>query len=544
VDSRLSISVLGAPAITLDGAPVRGLISRKAAALVYYLATTRRSHTRETLAGLLWGDTSETQAQKNLRDVLSNLRRLLEPYLQISRQAVSLALDTVLVDSRQFEALLEKADGLQGPAELAMLRDALAFYGGDFLSGFSVADASAFEEWALVEREGLHRLAMGALHRTAVLAAECGAYQEGMAAAARLLAQDPTREEGHRQIMLLLALSGQRGAALAQYEACRRILSDELGLDPDTETEAVYRRILDGTMSARLEGSAPSEQPRRHFHLPVPLGTFIGRQTEIREVVGQLRLPSCRLLTITGAGGAGKTRLALEAARLLLLASQAGKVFAHGLAFVALAAVEGSGLDDRHTFPALAAHVADALGLSFSGPEGPQIQLVHYLREKDLLLVLDNCEHLPVANFAVELLEQAPQLRILATSRGRLNVRGEQVVELDGLDFPIIPQLALALERGGATKDQYGTVALSNFGPASHQPSSFVIRHPPDNGPSGIDLESYSAVQLFQYNAQAVNPRLTWTNALLADAAHIFLRTNACYGKTEGRWEDPLLWRF
>ena len=165
MNPRLSISVLGAPTITMDGAPVRGFVSSKAAALVYYLAVTGRPHTREALAGLLWGETTETQAQKNLRDVLSNLRRLIEPYVQISRQAVGLALDTILVDSCQFEALLEKVDYLPGSAGLAVLRDALALYRGDFLSGVSVADASAFEEWALVERERLRQLCLNALER-------------------------------------------------------------------------------------------------------------------------------------------------------------------------------------------------------------------------------------------------------------------------------------------------------------------------------------------------------------------------------------------
>jgi predicted ATPase/DNA-binding SARP family transcriptional activator len=514
----LSISLLGAPAITSDGATVRGFVSSKAAALVYYLAATGRPHTREALAGLLWGETTETQAQKNLRDVLSNLRRLLEPYLQISRQAVSLIPNTVLVDSRQFEALLEKVDRLPAPAGLAALRDALALYRGDFLSGFSVMDAPALEEWALVERERLRQLAMDALHGTAVRAAECGAYQEGMAAATRLLAQDPTREEGYRQMMLLLALSGQRGAALAQYEACRRVLSDELGLDPDNETEALYRRILDGTMSTRLVMPASAEQPRPHYRLLAPLGAFIGRQVELAQLIEQLRSSNCRLVTLAGAGGAGKTRLALEAARRLLPASQAGEMFAHGIAFVALAAIEGTCLDDQHASSALAARVADALGLSFSGSEAPQIQLAQYLREKELLLVLDNCEHLPIARFAVELLEQAPQLTILTTSRGRLNVGGEQVVELEGLDFPTIRPLAtedrgLNIEASNVSRDD--TLSSILYPLSSDKPS--VVGHQS----SDVDLESYSAVQLFRYNAQAVNPRLTWTNATLAAVARI-----------------------
>jgi predicted ATPase len=152
------------------------------------------------------------------------------------------------------------------------------------------------------------------------------------------------------------------------------------------------------------------------------------------------------------------------------------------------------------------------LRLSFSGPETPHAQLAQYLREKDLLLVLDNCEHLPVASFAVELLEQAPRLTILTTSRARLNVRGEQIVELDGLEFPRSQPPATGRRAQGAdqrptTGDQSSALALSSFSAAEQ--------------PSAIDLESYSAVQLFQYNAQAVNPRLAWTKATLAAAARI-----------------------
>jgi DNA-binding SARP family transcriptional activator/predicted ATPase len=481
VDLRLSISVLGAPAITLEGVPVRGIVSRKAAALVYYLAATARPHTRDALGGLLWGEASEAQAQKNLRDVISNLRRLLGPYLAITRETLSFPPDAGLVDSRRFEALLGAVHRPRDACELAPLHDALALYHGDFLSGFSIADAPAFDEWALIERERLRRLALGALHRLAALAAQEGAYEEGIAAAAQLIAMDPTREEAHRDLMLLLALAGQRGAALAQYEACRRALNDELGIDPDEETEALYRRILDGRPHAgRPAPAPPTLRPRPHADLPAPLTAFIGREAMLGQLVARLRAPDCRLATITGTGGVGKTRLALEAARRLLPAGQPGEPFAHGIAFVPLAAVEAAHQDAQLFHAALARRVGEALRFTFSAPEAPQVQLAHYLREKDLLLVLDNCEHLPVADFTVELLERAPRLKVLATSRARLHVRGEQVVELDGLPFP-----------SGA---EAGALA---------QP------------------DDYAAMRLFRYNARAVNPRLDWTPATSAAAARI-----------------------
>jgi predicted ATPase/DNA-binding SARP family transcriptional activator len=472
---------------------------------VYYLAATGRTHTREALAGLLWSETTQAQALKNLRDVLSNLRRLLEPYLLITRQAVSFAPDAAdLADTRRFQALLVAARQAPSADGQAPLRDALALYGGDFLSGFSIADAPVFEEWALLERERLRQLAMDGLYNLAARAANEGAYQDGIAAAARLLAMDPTREEAHRQLMLLLTLSGQRGAALAQYETCRRVLNDELGLDPDTETEALYRRILDGTVKPK---PSARDQPRQHYHIPAPLGTFIGREAQLAVIVELLRSPSCRLVTITGAGGAGKTRLALEAALQLRSASEAAELFVHGIVFVTLAAVEARESDRRAAFPALAIRIADALGFTFAGQEAPHVQLAHYLREKDLLLLLDNCEHLPIASFMVELLEQAPQLMVLATSRGRLNMRGEQIVELDGLDFP--KGRPPAADRAPQAADE-----RPSYSAASDQPAAA-------DWSSAAELERYSAVRLFQHHARAVSPRLSWTAPALVAVARI-----------------------
>jgi len=480
--ARLAVTLFGSPTVALDGRPVRGFVSSKAAALVYYLAATGRSHTREALAGLLWGEVTEAQAHKNLRDVLSNLRRLLDPYLQITRRTVSFApAGAELVDSRRFEARVAAAQRQSLADGVAALREAAALYRGDFLEGFSVADAPAFEEWALIQREQLRRLSMDALHGLATDAADRSAYAEGIGYAAQLLAIDPTREEAHRQKMLLLALSGQRGAALAQYESCRRVLNDELGLDPDEETEALQRRILAGEVVGGQPGPAVAAPARPHHYLPAPLTAFIGRVAELDQIVEQLRERTYRLVTITGAGGVGKTRLALQAAQQLLPASQQGEVFAHGIVFVGLAAVGAAGWGeqdgDQAVYPILATRVADVLRFTFSGPEAPHVQLGHYLHEKRLLLVLDNCEHLPVAGFVVELLEQAPTLTVLVTSRGRLNVRGEYVVELSGLPFPSRREIA---ER--------------------------------------TDLDSYSALQLFRHNAQSVNPRLEWSSEAAAAA--------------------------
>jgi predicted ATPase/DNA-binding SARP family transcriptional activator len=506
VNPQLTIALLGSPSIALDGQPVRGFVSSKAAALVYYLAASGRTHTREALAGLLWPEVADAQALKNLRDVLSNLRRLLEPYLEITRQTVAMTPAAEQVDSRQLEASLKLAE--QAPDNsFALLRDAVGLYHGDFLDGFSLPDAPAFEEWALIERERLRQLFLNSLHRLAVQAGEQGAYTDGVAYANRLLALDPTREETHRQLMLLLARSGQRGAALAQYETCRRVLSEELGIDPEQATEVLHRRILDGQVVGAEP--VPTTVARPIYQVPAPVGAFIGRTRELGQIVDLLSGPECRLLTLVGTGGVGKTSLALQAARQLVPVSRRGEAFAHGIAFVPLAALEatasGEPVAGPATFSALACQIADTLRFNLSGQDAPQVQLINYLREKDLLLVLDNCEHLPpIANLVVELLHQSPQLTILATSRVRLNLRGEQVIELDGLPFPSSRRMPERERAARQIRQQLS--AAPNTRPAQR---------------SIADLEQYDALQLFRRGAQAANPRFVWTPSSISAAAGI-----------------------
>jgi len=471
----LTITLFGSPKVATGGTALGGFISAKSVALLYYLAATGRPHSREALAALLWPETSDAQALKNLRDVLSNLRRLVEPYLEISRQRVALILDErVAVDSLRFEAAL-----VGGPAaepDIAELRTAIAHYVGPFLDGFSPSGALPFEEWARGERERFQQLALGTLLRMAALAMQQRAYIEAIACVTRALTIDPTREEAHRQLMLILALSGQRGAALAQYAACRAVLRDELGVDPDEMTDRLYRSILDGSV-----GSPEAPTSSRPSHkLPALRIGIVGRQNEAAELLDLLHDPAARLISVVGPGGVGKTTLALHVAHRLVTDARAAG-FTDGVVFVALAGLDLSGATTQRvpdSAALVATRVADALDFTLAASISPDVQVAQYLRDKHLLLILDNCEHLPLDAFAVALLEQAPRLSILATSRVRLNVGGEHVVELRGLAFP----------------------------PASGSPTRAA---------------DFDAVALFRRTAEAAHARLEWTGTTIEAAAHI-----------------------
>ena len=388
--SHLAISLLGSFHVTLDGNPVT-LKSDKARALLAYLAV--RSHThanapcqREVLAGLLWPDQPDKSARHNLRQALNQLRNAIAdrdtnraagtPFLRVMRGTIQFNPESdYWLDVAAFNELVDacathrhrRPDACRACAR--RLREAVDIYRGDFMAGFSL-DSALYEEWLVVRREELHHQALDALHSLAGYHCRRREYGLAIAHARRQVALEPWREGAHRQWMRALALNGGRSAALAQYEACRRALREELGIGPAEETTALYERIRDGT---EQQFAAP-------HNLPAPLTPFVGRKAALAEIAQCLQDPDCRLLSLVGPGGIGKTHLALEAAR--------GEVggYDHGVFLVSLAPI-------RSADP-MVSTVAQALGFSFSGRGDNRRQLLNYLREKQMLLLLDNFEHL------------------------------------------------------------------------------------------------------------------------------------------------------
>lgn len=395
---RLTLHALGGLRLTLDDRPVTDLVSRKAEALLIYLACHTHPQPRDVLADLLWDDASQTQAAGNLRVLLNSLRRRLSPFLCIERYSLGFNFDSRFAfDARDFENLVRSRQ----------LDRAVELYDGDFLAGFNLHDSRRFEEWALLERERLQRLAVDALDELIDADLRARRYRAGIDHAAHLLQIDPLREDTHRRLMLMYARTQQRHAALLQFQTCRKILRAELDVEPAPET----LRLADRLKAADTARFAP---------LPIELTPFIGREAELAHIAAQLSDPRCRLLTLSGPGGSGKTRLALEAARALT------NDFINGAAFVALAAV--------HTADDFMAAVAEALGITFVARAEPRAQLINWLRDKELLLVLDNFEQLlTAADQLVAFLKAAPDLKVLVTSRQRLNLQAEWLIEVNGL---------------------------------------------------------------------------------------------------------------
>jgi predicted ATPase/DNA-binding SARP family transcriptional activator len=445
--AHLALSVLGELEVLVDDVPVSSFESDKVRALLVYLAVEAgRVHRRETLLGLLWPDYPEGAARHNLSQCLFNLRLAINdhtakpPYLFITRDAIHFNRDSdYSLDLDQFNSNFvawgknRTRESIDSSILLTQLEAMAELYRGEFLQQFFLGDSAEYEAWVIVQRETLHQRAMEAITILVNEYDQQGDYAIARRYALRQLELDPWREEVHCQVMRLLALDGQRSAALAQYEICRKVLAAELGVEPSSQTRDLYEQIRLGTLKPKAVQATPVPSAPIH-NLPVPLTPFVGREQELADLARLIADPECRCISLVGPGGVGKTRLALQAA------DQRKNEFAEGTAIIPLASV-GS-------VDAVIPAIANGIGFDFYGPLDPKIQLLKYLRDKQMLLIVDNVEHLlaeesqpgSIADLLIEILQQDALIKLLVTSREALNLQGELSFEVQGLAFPGVDQ--------------------------------------------------------------------------------------------------------
>jgi predicted ATPase/DNA-binding SARP family transcriptional activator len=443
---HLQISCLGDFSATLAGRPITANFDtdKTRALLIYLVVEAARPQPRGRLGGLLWPDQPEERALHNLRQRLLHLRKTLgdeiaaAPYLIITRDTVqwNTASDYWL-DIQAFGQTLSGAfqhyqqrEG-QGRLNIRDLKQALQLYQGQFLESFYISDSDLFSEWAAMQREDCNRRAVEALALLAEYHERRGEYALARQANERIIRLAPWEETAQTQVMRLLAMDQQWSAAQHQYALLRRYLQEQLGVEPSRASTALFEQIR---LAAAQQTFIPARfQPALHNFLPAPT-PFVGRAHVLDRIAGQLIDPACRLLTLLGPGGVGKTRLALEVGY-----EQVG-LWPDGVFFTPLATA--------HTPIQLLSAVAEAVNFVFAERGDPQTQLLAFLRAKHMLLILDNFEQLVTADVLALLaktLQQAPGLMLLVTSRERLTLQEEHVYVVDGLEYPAaLPPLETA----------------------------------------------------------------------------------------------------
>ncbi|CAN5866445.1 BTAD domain-containing putative transcriptional regulator [soil metagenome] len=479
----MNIQLLGSPEISLSNCLTPVFKTAKAEGLFYYLAATQRTHSRAALATLFWGDMAESKARVNLSKALSELREQIGDYVTIATQTV--VFNAALPYQLDVEVFLAITKPQKADEALTVLQAQVELYRGDFLDGFYARNAPEFERWQLMERE---RLRIAAAQRFSTLATryqQSGDLVNAISTLRRLLVIDPWREEVHHQLMDLLVHNGEPHAALRQYELCRLALADELDVEPGEQIARLYAKLRANSNAAgpRERPAALSvvhtpaeiarEQAKPTHHLPHPPTEFVGREAEIKTLVVRLQDPACRLLTLVGPGGIGKTRLALEVARTLsdidFAPSASAALFPEGLFFVSLMSVD--------TAASMIATIAEAIGFTFYNSAPPQQQLFSYLKARKILLILDNFEHLHQAagTLVAELLAAAPTVKLLVTSRETLPLQAAYFHAVQGLTYPI----------------------ASRF-----ENANGMIYHDPTDSIGTEDAASTDAVRLFVQRAQ------------------------------------------
>jgi len=428
----LSLSLLGPFQSWTANGSLKTLRTHKERALLAYLVVeNNRSHLREKLSELFWPGRPESVARNNLRQALYGIRQAIgEPgfdvIFSVTADEVQVAdVDQLWLDLDAFKLHLKTAQMHAHDPEypcsycIQHLRDAVELYRGIFLEDVRLEKMEEFNRWADYQRERFSTLHLQALDLLIRDYERLEDFAQAAFYARRQVESNGFREDAHQRLMILLAKNGRDGEALEQFETYRRQLLDSTGLAPNEKMTAVVEEIRRG----EFDTAASSARAVAAYHVPEQLTPFIGREMELSQVGRLLDSPACRLITLAGLAGVGKTRLAVQAAQL------SRRLFPDGIFFISLEAVQPR------------ANLVDVIGRAFglvpSGQNDMRALLFDYLRRKNVLIILDNFEHLMESKgILLDILKELPLVKILVTSRERLALQTECLVELQGMSFP------------------------------------------------------------------------------------------------------------
>jgi predicted ATPase/DNA-binding SARP family transcriptional activator len=452
-----------------DGHTLDGFVSQKTVALFIYLACHPYEHPRETLAALFWSETTTEQALKNLRTVLSSLQKQVGDYLIITRQSITITrIDDIFFDVWEFERHINIANSLNSrpssPRKLQqVLEQALVLYKGDFLPSLKTENAPELETWLFGERDRLQTMMTNALFLAMNTSLKRKRYTVGIEHGRRLIAIEPFYEKAYRLLMMLYASANNRTNALQVYEQLVTILADELDTEPEAESVTLYQQI-------KLHRFQVISPPTITATLPAIVGQYVAVDAVIEQVMTKLDDPDCRMVTILGIGGVGKTQLAKHIARSRM------EDYADGVFFVPLDALTGGEF--------VLGAVMNALQISHHDETRTPLQtVISHLKKRHCLLILDNFEQvLSAAVDIANLLAGCPFIQCLVTSREQLAIAGEHIIPLHGLPYHDIPEKNPAMHLFAVTAEQ----VMPNFSLINHHQAVRDICALVDGLPLGI----------------------------------------------------------
>jgi predicted ATPase/DNA-binding SARP family transcriptional activator/uncharacterized protein HemY len=513
-DDRLHIRLLGGMDIQSNGVPLRRTRSRTEKwLLALLLLRANQSVERSWLAGLFWPESREAQALNNLRRSLSNLRGALgeEAYrlLTPSQHTVAFDLADAFCDVTAFDNALARKD-------IGSLRRAVELYRGPLLP-------ECHADWILIERRVREQAFLTALETLAAQAIQDGEAAEAVGFLRQALQIEPFRETTQRCLLEALASVGDKAGMTLAYRQLRLRLHDELQTEPSSETTALYQRLRDRVSQQGATASVPPSRPASAppipttspLRIPWPISELVGREAETEEVASLLT--AHRLITLTGSGGIGKTRLALA------VAARAARDFPDGVWFVDLSSVT----EAAQVLPT----VARALEMREpSGDHSPAEALRKHLEGRRLLLILDNAEHLreSCAALTAALLETLPELQALVTSRMPLGIAGEQHWRVPSLPVPD-PAMAQSgpladslLEYAGSRLFVTRALAASSAFVVTDQNAPFILQTCTrlDGIPLALEL---AAARVASLSPEQIAARLEDAFRLLTTGSHTAL---------------------
>ena len=426
-DDRLVVRLFGRFEVSHRGIPIPTTAwgRRKTRQLFKLLLTEPgRTFTIDQLIENLYDQQQPDKVIKNLRGRVSELRHALEPDLQQGQDS-QFILNTdggylfnsdsdSWVDTLVFGETIDEADAKREKdhweAALNLYEEAITLYAGEFLA------EDLYEDWTETARNHWQQLYLTALSRAAECEAQLGNYDSAIRYLRSVLRIEHHRESAYRHIMVYHSWASERDMAIRVYEECVEILREYLDVEPSTETQVIYGHILSDKL--------PKPAPFVPNNLPESTTSFVGREEELIELGEKLQDPKCRLLSLVGPGGIGKTRLALQAAQEHLAQ------FRDGVFFIPLAPVQRGDL--------LSESAGEALGFQLQEGANATEQLIEHLKHKFILIILDNLEHLQLESedWMFKILEGTSHLKILATSRERIHLGSDHPSLLTGLSYP------------------------------------------------------------------------------------------------------------